>query len=233
MVICDNCGKILQPEDDFCPKCGLPVRDINNILDVKSDGTPRTKEESIELAEELANKYDVLNNAKTEIEDLEHKLKVTKLSDVRPRYHTFRFFWKYFIFSYVALIITLLIGAGILSATNSDSVAGLIWISLLVYFGVLILGGILSSRKADKLNIELEMAERRLNEKRRQMERDLEERRNEFNEANAFLFSFNRRIPSTMRNKQRMRKAKDMIASGQAEKLSQAIALCTPGNRNV
>ena len=76
------------------------------------------------------------------------------------------------------------------------------------------------------------MTERRLNEKRRQMERDLEERRNEFNDANAYLFSYNRRIPSTMRNKHRMRKAKDMLTNGQAETLSQAVALCSPGNRN-
>lgn len=231
MIICDNCGIILRPEDEFCPKCGLPVRDSNNILDVKSDGTPRTKEESIELAEELANKYDVLNNAKTEIEDLEHKLKVTKLSDVRPRYHAFRFFWKYFIFAYIAQIISLLI-MGFIAERTDLSYGGIIAISFVIYFGILILGGILSSRKADKLNIELEMTERRLNEKRRQMERDLEERRNEFNDANAYLFSYNRRIPSTMRNKHRMRKAKDMLTNGQAETLSQAVALCSPGNRN-
>ena len=232
MIICDNCGGILQPGDEFCPKCGVKTEEANNILDFKSDGTPRTKEECIELAEELANKYEVLNNARTEIDDLEHKLKVTKLSDVRPRYHAFRFFWKYFIFAYVAQILSLIIMAFIAERTDF-SYGGVIAISFVIYFGVLILGGVLSSRKADKLNIELEMTERRLNEKRRQMERDLEERRNEFNEANAYLFSYNRRIPSTMRNKSRMRKAKDMLTNGKAETLSQAVALCSPVNRNI
>lgn len=230
MIICDNCGGILQPGDEFCPKCGMKTQEMNDILDFRSDGTPRTKEECIELAEELANKYEVLNNARTEIDDLEHKLKVTKLSDVRPRYHTFRFFWKYFIFAYIAQIISLLIMAFIAERTDL-SYGGIIAISFVIYFGILILGGVLSSRKADKLNIELEMTERRLNEKRRQMERDLEERRNEFNETNAFLFHFNRKIPSAMRNKSRMRKAKDLMTAGKAETLSQAIALCTPGNK--
>ena len=233
MITCDKCGRILQPDDEFCPKCGTPVQDMNNILDFKSDGTPRTREESIELAEELANKYEVFNNAKTEIEDLEHKLKVTKLSDVRPRYHTFRFFWKYFIFSYLAAIVALFIGLCIVSSNGGEgSVAFAVLLPIVVYIGVLILGGVLSSRKANNLNIELEINERRLHEKRRQMEKDLEERKNELNEANSFLFSYNRRIPSTMRNKHRMRKAKEMLSDGKAETLSQAVALCSPGNRN-
>ena len=232
MNVCAKCGRILQVDDEFCPKCGTPVQDNNNILDVKSDGTPMTKEESIELAEELANKYEEFNNAKKEIEDLEYKLKVTKLSDVRPRYHMFRFFWKYFIWSYVACLLSLIIGLVIVSNSyGPKSATPIVLISLAVYIGVLILGAILSSRKRDKLNIELEIAEKRLFEKRRQTEMELEEKKQEYNSLNAFLFSYNRRIPSAYRNKNRMRKVKDMIISDKAQSISEAISLYSGRNQ--
>ncbi|MBQ6017084.1 MAG: zinc ribbon domain-containing protein [Clostridiales bacterium] len=233
MNVCAKCGKILQVEDEFCSKCGTPVEGNLNILDVNSDGTLRTREESIELAEELANKYEIYDNAKSEIEDLEHRLKVTQLSDVRPRYSTFRFFWKYFIWSYVAMLLFLIIGLIAISGSSSsdEAAVAIIWISVAVYIGVLILGGVLATRKRNKLNAELEAAECRILEKRRIAQKELEEKKAEFNAANAFLFPYNRRVPSSFRHKHRMRKVKDMIISGQAQNISEAITFCSPRSR--
>ena len=241
MYFCRKCGFQLQNEDGFCPQCGEERNESTEVKESVSEPgvtateatTPKTVEESIELADKLSNKYNALTHIKEEIADCETQLKRNLNVAKAPRHSAFKFFWPFLIFASVACFIVTLIGAFIAVATNSEDTMTLSeFLGVLAAGILLIAGGNRARSKRDALNSQIADEEYKHKKYCNELEKKLEDLKRRRAGLTKAVEEYNYLVPLSARTKVKMDMVKDLLLSGRAQSFSQAIDLITVPTSN-
>lgn len=187
-----------------------------------------TKEESIELAELLANKYSSLSKMKGEANNVKEELARAKKQSEKPvaKYSAFKYFWPYLIAAVVAEIVVYFGGGLLLSMGTHTNDAYSVWqlLKFLTPIAVIVIGLILAIRKRNSLNrVAVESHSTDLIREKR-LEEDLEAKEKNIANFMETIKDYDDLIPEKLRQKIFMEKVKKMLESGEADDFSDAIA---------
>jgi len=215
MRYCSVCGKELRDDDVFCTKCGHSLEEDN-------PASFMTKEESITLADKLIDGYRVIERLQNEITSDEAIIN----RPVPPikLYSAFRFFWKFLIIADIAFSIIYAIGKVMY---EYEPVSGLLVMlfSFAVLAGLLIGGGVYSTRKRDSLNAgvyqEDQMKRRNIAELRNKVALLKQQQKNKKEE----LDRYNDIVPKSFRNAARIGTIKTLLINGKAENFTEAVKI--------
>ncbi len=229
MSFCRKCGARLKEDDVFCFKCGEPIdKTADEVFaddQVPSQELPvMTKEESIDLALKLKDKYASIEKLEREIGSNETTLKRPAVIS-HKRYSKFRFFWPFLIYAYITLNVVYLIGV-LISSTGDDAGVGVVF-SLIIAFmaaiGLLILGNALAGRKQERLNAAIAEEEYKMKKRIDDLAKNTAELKTKLKMKKNEVSEYTSLVPPKLRTKIYMDKIITLISTGKAESFYDAV----------
>lgn len=228
MGFCVNCGRELQANDMFCPKCGTQneaasVAGSEAKPAVEAAAVPESKEESLELADKLFRKYKDLERINKEIEDVRMRLAIP-VERVPKQHAAFRYFWPFLVYAAVSFGIFYTIGY-LLAIISSTTGVLFILIGLISIPIFIITGGVKAVRYREEMNAgEIKNHARRIE----QQESDKKTSDTLYKKRQRFLDDLRKYdliVPRDLRNSAAMSKVKVLMQAGKAENFTEAIEI--------
>lgn len=192
-----------------------------------------SKEESIKLASDLADKYAELSIKEAEFMGIKAKLDNLPDHSGDPKYSAFKFFWPYLVIASVAEAVIFTIAFTCIMTFGSNLVVNLIFFGLilLIWPVIVIFGSRSARRKRDALNDGIAMKARNDQRLKLEYENELNKKEKELVRIEKELGEFNDIVPSTMRNRDYMETIKRTIETGEAENFFDAISRLKPAGQ--
>lgn len=233
MAYCRKCGAQLKDEDVFCFMCGQPIDKqanadaIAELKEASPESEPArpsmSKEESIALAEKLRDEYSAIERLQRELGDNQAALQRPVILSGR-RYSTFRFFWPFLIYAYIALNAFYLIGMIISAGSNDETgIAFGFVIGLCAAVGLLIFGGMRAGRKRDMRNEEIAEEEDMIRRRHKDLETRTSEIITKLNNKKRGVSEYQNLVPIRFRSKHYMDRVLVLIQTDRAAGFYEAI----------
>lgn len=234
MGFCIKCGRKLQDDDLFCPKCGTPnenavesgpaVESASAAVPAAEPVTaPADKEASIALADKLFKEYKDFERLNKEIGDVKIRLS-TPVENTPRLYSAFRFFWPFLIYSAIAFTLLSTVARIIVYSSVEAGIFFLI-LSLLSIPILLITGGVRAVRLRDELNTGVYSDLSRRREQQKTDKQNSEALFRKRDRAMESLRKYDSIVPRDLRNSSSMNKIKALLQSNKVENFAEAIEL--------
>ena len=195
-----------------------------------------TREESIELASFLADKYRELETKEAEFINNKEKLDSIPDDDKVPRYSAFKFFWPYLIIASVAeaVVYTMcFLSAFVVKSDLASSMISFILI-LITWPAIVIFGAVKARFKRREYNNGVDMKIHSNQRQRAECQHNLERLEKELVRIEDETREYDDIVPSTMRNYDCMQTVKRTLENGMAEHFEEAVSRLKPvGHRNL
>ena len=195
-----------------------------------------TKEESIEVASNLADKYRELEIKEAEFNETKERMDSIPDDDKVPRHSAFKFFWPYLVIASIAEAVVYLFSFLNAYMINSNFVSTMISFVLIIitWPAIVIFGAVKARFKRREYNNGVDMkihSNQRLraecSQKLKCLEKELVSIEKETSEYDDI-------VPSTMRTYDCMQTVKRTLENGMAEHFEEAVSRLKPvGHRNL
>ena len=214
-------------------KSELPRQSLLDIEDTRIELNEGNAEDPVKLADFLADKYDSMRRIENDIGICESAIAKNQTFVEPARYSSFRFFVPFFIASIIEYILVsvFLTIQSFLMVSNGDPSGKLlnrtaIFIPLVFFMVIHVIGGIYARKKRDKLNAVIDddiIYRARCCEDNQNKSMNLKARLTILQED---LSVYNDRVPIGLRKRTGMQKVKKLLESGKAKTFDEAVAMC-------